>query len=96
MGDPAGPDSTSSSPSPGDGTLGVIVIWVFTAAAIVKYFSREPAAEHIFKTLVAPEISGLGLAWVVVLLLEDWGPTGPACRQLGQIPASDDRGGRFW
>ncbi|GCD91197.1 APC family permease [Nocardioides sp. LS1] len=54
------------------GTLGVIVIWVFTSAAIVKYFQVEEHDEHVFKTLIAPAISGVGLAWVVVLLIKNW------------------------
>ncbi|MFI8566433.1 APC family permease [Rhodococcus sp. NPDC078407] len=54
------------------GTLGIIVIWVFTSAAIVKFFRTEKRGHSRFKTLVAPTLSGLGLAWIVVLLLKNW------------------------
>lgn len=54
------------------GTLGVLVIWVLTAAAIVKYFRTESHDEHLFKALIAPAVSGVGLAWIVVLLIKNW------------------------
>lgn len=54
------------------GTLGVIVIWVMTSAAIVKYFHDLDHNEHWFKSLAAPTVSGLGLAWVIVLLIKNW------------------------
>jgi amino acid transporter len=54
------------------GALGIIVIWVLTSAAIVKFFRTETDDQHLFKTLVAPTLSGLGLAWIVVLLVKNW------------------------
>jgi len=54
------------------GTLGIVVIWVLTSAAIVKFFRTETNEQHLFKTLIAPTLSGLGLAWVVVLLIKNW------------------------
>ena len=54
------------------GTLGVIVIWVLTSAAIVKFFLTETHEQHIFTTFVAPTLSGLGLSWVIVLLIKNW------------------------
>lgn len=54
------------------GTLGIIVIWVLTSAAIVKFFLGDTQDRSRFKTLVAPSLSGLGLAAIVVVLLENW------------------------
>jgi amino acid transporter len=54
------------------GTLGVLIIWVMTSAAIIKYFRTEDHTEHVFKTLIAPAISGLGLGATVVLLIKNW------------------------
>lgn len=54
------------------GTLGVIVIWVFTSAAIVKFFLTETHDQHVFKTLVAPLLSAAGLTWIIVLLIKNW------------------------
>jgi len=54
------------------GTLGVMVMWVMTSAAIVKYFRDEDHNVHPFKSLVAPILSGLGLAAVIVLLIKNW------------------------
>ena len=48
------------------------MIWVLTAAAIVKYFLTETHDQHRFTALIAPALSGLGLAWIVVLLLKNW------------------------
>lgn len=54
------------------GTLGIIVIWVFTSAAIVKFFLTQTHDQSRFKTFVAPTVSGLGLAWIVFQLLQSW------------------------
>jgi amino acid transporter len=54
------------------GTLGVIVIWALTSAAIVKYFLTETHDQHRFKTLVAPALSGIGLTCIVALLITNW------------------------
>ena len=43
------------------GTLGVLVMWVLTSAAIVKFFRTEEHDVDPFKAIVAPVISGLGL-----------------------------------
>lgn len=54
------------------GTLGVIVIWAFTSAAIVKYFLAEHHDHSRLKILVAPAVSAIGFAWIVVLLVMNW------------------------
>lgn len=54
------------------GTLGVMVIWVMTSASIVKYFGTVEHDENVFKSLIAPAVSGLGLAAIIVVLLKNW------------------------
>ena len=50
----------------------MIVLWVLTSAAIVKFFRTEEHDVHPFKAIVAPVISGLGLLWIVSLLIKNW------------------------
>lgn len=52
----------------GFGTLGILVLQLLAAAAIVVYFRRAHDARY-WKTLVAPGLGGLGLLMIVTLAI---------------------------
>lgn len=56
------------------GTCGIMIVQTLTAFAIISYFHVHKAHQetaHWFRTLLAPALGGLGMGYVVVLLMQN-------------------------
>lgn len=56
------------------GTAAIMIVQVLAAAACIAYFhfsKRRPADGHWFRTFLAPLLGGLGMAYVVWLLIQN-------------------------
>jgi amino acid transporter len=56
------------------GTTAILIVQVLAAAACIAYFHfhrRRPGDGHWFRTLIAPLLGGVGMAYVVWLLVEN-------------------------
>jgi amino acid transporter len=56
------------------GTTAILIVQVLAAAACIAYFhfhDKRPADGHWFRTFAAPLVGGLGMAYAVVLLLDN-------------------------
>jgi amino acid transporter len=51
------------------GALGVLALIATTAVAVIVYFARHPDEDNLWRRLIAPVISALGLVTVLVLVM---------------------------
>lgn len=58
------------------GTAAILIVQTLCAFAVVSYFMirhQHPESAHWFRTLVAPLLGGIGMAYAVVLLFQNMG-----------------------
>jgi amino acid transporter len=56
------------------GTTAIVIVQVLASIACIAYFHfhrKRPADAQLFRTLIAPLLGGLGMAYIVVLLIQN-------------------------
>lgn len=56
----------------GVGTLSIVVLQMLTSTAVVNYFRMNHSDRNVWHTRVAPTVATIGLAVVIVLVIENW------------------------
>ncbi len=65
------PDTVGYLPIPGIATVGIVALMLLTCAAVLVFFRRTKVDTRPWQTLIAPGLGFLGLAAVLVVLVQN-------------------------